>query len=104
MSTEIVTTVVPTTPDFKSRQEQARLACEAAGIVWPGTILPEGTALYSSGVETLKNDRAAWQRLPIASEVIGLVETALASEQRKDFEVNVEDLRLRPTDGRIVKV
>jgi len=86
-----------------SRQEAARQACEAAGIVWPGTILPPGTALYSSGVEKLKNDRAAWRRLPKASEVVGLVAAALASEDRRDFPINVHELRLRPTDGRIVR-
>ena len=82
MGTEIVkvepqdvTDVVKSyTQPFESRQERARKACEAAGIVWPGTILPPGTALYSSGVEKLKSDRAAWQRLPIASEVVVLAE------------------------------
>lgn len=94
---------VPTN-DFQTRQEQARLACEAAGIVWPGTILPEGTALYSSGVETLKNDRAAWRRLPVAGEVIGLVAAALAAEDRQDFkDEKVGGLRFRVTDGRLTR-
>lgn len=102
MTTDIQT--VPTqTNNFQTRQEQARLACEAAGIVWPGTILPEGTALYSSGVETLKNDRAAWRRLPLAGEVIGLVAAALAEEQRKDFLEKVGGLRFNKFTGRLVR-
>jgi hypothetical protein len=96
------TTTATVTNDFVSRQETARRACEAAGIVWPGTILPEGTALYSSGVDKLKSDRAAWRRLPIAGEVVGLVGTALAAEDRKDYGIKVSDLRLRPRDGRLV--
>lgn len=93
---------LPQTETFDSRQERARKACEAAGIVWPGTILPPGTALYSSGVDKLKSDRAAWRRLPLASDVVGLVEEALAAEDRKDFPVNVGEMRLRPMDGRLV--
>lgn len=93
---------VPVPEGFESRQERARKACEAAGIVWPGTILPPGTALYSSGVETLKNDRAAWRRLPLAGEVVGLVRDALKAEERRDYPANVANLRLRPLDGRIV--
>lgn len=92
----------PGSETFQSRQEQARMACEAAGIVWPGTILPEGTALYESGVDKLKSDRAAWRRLPLASEVIGLVGAALAAEDRIDAEAVVRDLRLRKTDGRLI--
>lgn len=107
-----IQSIVPTTPSFVSptvgtfatRQEQARLACEAAGIVWPGTILPEGTALYSSGVEKLKNDRAAWQRLPFARDVVGLVAAALAAEDRRDYAVNVEDIYLDEFTGRIKRL
>lgn len=88
---------------FKSRQEAAREACEAAGIVWPGTILPPGTALWDSGVEKLRSDRATWKRLPLAAEVVGLVEAALSAEDRKDYPAVVSGLRLRPTDGRIVQ-
>jgi hypothetical protein len=92
------------TPDHVSRQEAARKACEEAGIVWPGTILPPGTALYSSGVETLKNDRAAWRRLPLAASVVGLVAQALEAEARKDLPNElVAGLRFRLTDGRMVR-
>lgn len=88
---------------FKSRQEAAREACEAAGIVWPGTILPPGTALWDSGVDKLRSDRATWKRLPLASEVVGLVEAALQAEDRRDYAHSVATLRLRPSDGRIVQ-
>jgi hypothetical protein len=101
--TQMQTVTQPQAETFVSRQERARKACEAAGIVWPGTILPEGTALYSSGVEKLKSDRAAWQRLPLASEVVGLVEEALRMEDRKDYPMAVGQLRLRPMDGRLVQ-
>lgn len=90
-------------PNYVSRQESARRACEAVGIVWPETILPPGTALYKEGLEKLKADRRAWKRLPLASEVVGLVTSALASEDRKDFPEEVANLRLRPADGRIVR-
>lgn len=90
--------------DHVTRQEAARRACENAGIVWPGTILPPGTALYESGVEKLKNDRLAWRRLPLAIEVIGLVADALQAESRKDLpNVQVAGLRFRPLDGRLVQ-
>lgn len=104
MTQELVN-VVPTVldPNYVSRQESARRACEVAGITWPGTILPPGTALYSSGVEKLKADRAGWKRLPLASEVVALVTEALAAEDRKDFPEAVAGLRLRPSDGRIVR-
>lgn len=102
MSTQ-TTVLAPVAGVDISRQEAARLACEQAGIVWPGTILPPGTALYSSGVEKLKNDRAAWRRLPVASEVIGLVAAALAAEDRRDYTENVAGLAFRPTDGRLVR-
>lgn len=91
-------------PDHVSRQDAARKACEAAGIVWPGTILPPGTALYTSGADKLESDRAAWKRLPLAGEVIGLVEAALRAEDRQDYAVKVQNVRLRPRDGRLVKL
>jgi len=52
----------------------------------------------------LKSDRAAWRRLPIAGEVVGLVSDALAAEDRKDYPQHVEGLRLRESDGRLVRV
>lgn len=88
--------------EFETRQEKARRACEMAGIVWPETILPPGTALYTSGVDKLKSDRAAWRRLPLASEVVGLVGEALREEDRRDYPANVGNLRFRLTDGRLV--
>lgn len=104
MSNELMVAPMPGADvDAMSRQEAARQACEAAGITWPGTILPPGTALYSSGVEKLKADRQNWRRLPLAAEVIGLVETALAAEKRMDFTVGVGDLVLRGSNGRIYR-
>jgi len=89
-------------PNFQSRQEAARIAVQDAGIEWPGTILPPGTALYTSGVETLKSHRAMWKRLPIASQVIGLVQEALRAEDRRDFPIKVQGIRFRPSDGRLI--
>lgn len=85
-----------------SRQEKARVACQLAGIEWPETILPPGTALYQSGVEKLRSDRAQWRKLPLASDVINMVEAALKLENRQDYLTDVRGLRLRPADGRIV--
>lgn len=92
------------TGGFETRQDLARQACEQAGITWPGTILPPGTALYTDGVATLRNDRRNWRRLPLAAEVIGLVASALEAEQRVDLPVLVPGVRLRKTDGRIVRL
>lgn len=103
----MTTSLVPTTQpvaDFATRQELARQACLAAGIEWPGTILPPGTALYKEGVESLKAYREGWKRLPVAGEVIGLVEAALEAEKRQDFPEDVRNLRFRPQDGRLVRV
>lgn len=85
-----------------SRQEELRLACEASGIVWPGTFLRPGTSLYSSGIDKLKSDRAAWGRLPKAKDVLGLVQRALKAEDRMDYPVKVVGVRFRETDGRLV--
>lgn len=102
MSTQ-TTALAPVAGVDISRQEAARQACEAAGIVWPGTILPPGTALYSSGVESLKSYRQAWRQLPVAGEVVGLVADALQAEDRKDVAENVGHLRFRKMDGRLVR-
>jgi hypothetical protein len=59
------------------------------GIEWPKTILPEGTALYESGVEKLKSDRARWARLPYAVDAIPAVRAVLAAEDRRDDVVPV---------------
>ena len=82
---------------FQTRQDAARRACVDAGIVWPATILPEGTALYESGTETLKADRARWQKLPDAATGVRVVKAALAAEDRRDFKVPVNELRLDNT-------
>jgi hypothetical protein len=49
-----MTAELATSEGFDTRQERARQACEAAGITWPGTWLPEGTALYQSGADKLR--------------------------------------------------
>lgn len=84
-------------PNFGTRQDAARRACQDAGIVWPATILPEGTALYESGTATLKADRARWQKLPDAATGVAVVKAALAAEDRRDFMVPVNELRLDNT-------
>lgn len=84
-----------------TRQEAARQACEAAGIVWPGTILPPGTALYQSGVEKLRADRQRIHSLPLASKAALLVKDALASEDRQDVTDQLVG-RLRLIDLRMI--
>jgi hypothetical protein len=54
-------------------------------------------------VEKLKSDRARWRTLPLAADVLGLVQTALKAEDRKDFPEKVAGLRLRKADGRLVR-
>lgn len=88
-------------PKFEPRQDAARRACEEAGIVWPATILPPGTALYTSGVDTLKSDRARWAKLPDASTGVRVISAALAAEDRQDVQVKVSELRLMPDTARI---
>lgn len=88
-------------PNHITRQEAARLACVAAGIDWPSTILPEGTALYTSGLEKLRSDRARWRALPVASEALPVIGAALAAEDRQDWSYDVSTLRLREDNGRI---
>lgn len=89
-------------PKFETRQDAARRACEEAGIVWPATILPPGTALYTSGVDTLKSDRARWAKLPDASTGVRVISAALAAEDRKDVQVKVSELKLLSTNARLV--
>lgn len=91
----------PTEQHYETRQDKARLACQEAGIVWPATILPPGTALYSSGVATLKADRARWAKLPDAHTGIAVVKAALEAEDRRDFAVPVKELRLDCSTGRM---
>jgi hypothetical protein len=90
--------------NYVTRQEAARLAAVNIGIGWPKTILPEGTALYESGVEKLKSDRARWATLPYAADAIPAVREVLAAEDRRDIVAAVKDLRLRPEDGRVTVV
>jgi len=90
-------------PSHTSRQEAARLACEEIGIKWPATILAPGTALYTSGVETLKADRARWARLPTAAQAVPVVVAALAAEDRRDFDVRVSELRMDPKSAKLVR-
>ena len=87
-----------------TRQEAARRACEAAGIDFPPTILPPGTALYESGVEKLKADRAHWARMPTVAEAVPLVIQALETEERADYDVDVNKLRLKADTGRVVSL
>lgn len=101
---------VALSPDHRTRQEAARQACEGIGIEWPGTILPEGTALWESGVSTLKSNRArfmalptAMNALPTADRALPAVEAALKAEDRRDFATPVKSLRLRPDTGRLVR-
>lgn len=84
-----------------TRQEAARQACEREGIIWPGTILPEGTALYESGVDKLKCDRARWAKLPDAHTGIAVVKAALAAEDRKDLVVKLDALHFDKETARV---
>lgn len=90
-------------PKFETRQDAARRACEEAGITWPATILPPGTALYESGVATLKADRARWAKLPDAHTGISVVKAALEAEDRQDVKVAVKDLRVASGSGRLYR-
>ena len=96
-----MTAELATSEGFDTRQERARQACEAAGITWPGTWLPEGTALYQSGADKLRGDRARWRALPDAATAVPLVAEALAAEEPRDFTVSVGKLRLDERDGRL---
>lgn len=86
---------------FETRQEAARRACEEVGIVWPQTILPPGTALYTSGLDVLKADRARWAKLPDAHTGVRVIKAALAAEQREDFVVPVKTLGLNSSNARL---
>lgn len=87
---------------YESRTEAARRAVVAMGIDWPATIVPEGSSLIDVGTEKLKRDRSAWDRMPLLKDALPAVRAALHLEDRKDFDQKVSDLRLRPSDGRIV--
>lgn len=88
---------------YTTRTEAARLAVVAMGIDWPATIVPEGSALIDVGTEKLKRDRSAWDRMPPLKTALPTVLTALQAEQRKDYPEKISNLRLRPSDGRIVR-
>lgn len=91
-------------PNHVTRQEAARQAAEAIGIEWPKTILPEGTALYDSGVQRLRADRAKWRKLPMAKDAIVAVKNALAAEDRRDVaDVPVNELRLHSDNARLYR-
>lgn len=94
---------VATIENHLTRQELTRQAAVQAGFRWPKTILPEGTALYASGEATLRADRARWANMPAASAALPVVQAALDAQGWRDFPVQVRDLRLHATTGRIVK-
>lgn len=89
---------------YSSRTEAARLAVVEMGIDWPATIVPEGSSLIDVGTEKLKRDRSAWDRMPLLKDALPVVRAALHLEDRKDYQQKVSDLRLRPSDGRIVRL
>jgi hypothetical protein len=102
---EVAKPVVPALDEnFITRQEAARLAAVGVGIEWPKTILPEGTALYESGVQKLKADRARWQRLPFAADAIPVITAALVAEDRRDDKVKVKELYVQPADGSVLYI
>lgn len=84
-----------------TRQEKTRRACVSMGIDWPETILPEGTALYASGLERLRSDRRLWASKPRVGQAVPVVVAALEAEDRKDYAVEVSQLRLREDNGRV---
>lgn len=91
-------------PNFVTRQEAERVAAEAEGIRWPKTILPEGHALWDSGLTKLKADRFRWQQDPKAIRALPVIKNALAAEDRRDIpDVPVSDLRLHATNGRLYR-
>ena len=87
-----------------TRQEYARQQCLAAGLTWPGTILPPGTALYDSGIDQLRSDRQLWKSKPDARTAVLLISAALEAEDRADYRCEVKNLRLREDNGRIASV
>lgn len=76
-----------------------RLAAEAAGFKFDGTPwFAYGTELIDVGKNAWREQRAALDALPLASDMLDNVAAAVAAENRRDFDIPVSALRMR-ADG-----
>jgi len=87
--------------DYQTREQSAREAAAQGGILFPNTRVPAGEALWDSGEAVLKADRAAWAARPHFREGVEIVQAALRAEDRRDWRVPVNALRLDPVTARL---
>lgn len=88
---------IDTSESTTARQSALEIAATSIGIDLPRTILPVGHYLYSSGVTALRAHRAKWSKLPAATEAIVTLQRAQAAQDRRDFTVNLSDVRATAT-------
>lgn len=75
---------------------------EDAGLKFEGHLLyPPGTKLFESGVETARRSREEFENRPLFEDVADRARAAYKLQRRKDFEVDVTELRMDPETGKV---